>query len=71
MVHELEVFEFPEEPQPEDDATGRLAYKQKCAEFDFYMFPVDSVLQKFDAEVCACWWRAWVISLVGLQCTIT
>eukprot|EP00667_Euglena_gracilis_P013929 EG_transcript_14392 len=50
MVHELEVFEFPEEPQPEDDATGRLAYKQKCAEFDFYMFPVDSVLQKFDAE---------------------
>eukprot|EP00668_Euglena_longa_P029064 GGOE01036403.1.p1 GENE.GGOE01036403.1~~GGOE01036403.1.p1 ORF type:complete len:423 (+),score=128.00 GGOE01036403.1:25-1269(+) len=50
MVHELEVFEFPEEMQAEDDATGRLAYKQKCAEFDFYMFPVDSVLQKFDAE---------------------
>uniref|UniRef100_A0A7S1IV46 Uncharacterized protein n=1 Tax=Eutreptiella gymnastica TaxID=73025 RepID=A0A7S1IV46_9EUGL len=50
-VNELENFSFPDTPEPEEDPSGRLAYKKKCEEFDFYLFPVNSVVQKFDLEV--------------------
>eukprot|EP00759_Apiculatamorpha_spiralis_P014587 PhF_6_TR21175/c0_g1_i2/m.30521 len=49
-LRELELFSFSSEADPKDDPTGRLAYKTKCAEFEFFMFPITSVIDKFDTD---------------------
>jgi Ran GTPase-activating protein (RanGAP) involved in mRNA processing and transport len=52
-LRELEVFTFARPPEPEEDATGRLAYRATCEKLDrqeggFYRFPIDSVVAKLD-----------------------
>jgi len=49
QLRELELFAFASEPDPKEDPTGRLAYKNKCAEYGI-MFPVNSIIDKFDTD---------------------
>eukprot|EP01012_Entosiphon_sulcatum_P013036 TRINITY_DN18305_c2_g1_i1.p1 TRINITY_DN18305_c2_g1~~TRINITY_DN18305_c2_g1_i1.p1 ORF type:complete len:430 (-),score=74.62 TRINITY_DN18305_c2_g1_i1:1102-2391(-) len=53
MLEELENFAFPAEEQPDEDSSGRLAYVKKCQEFDFFMWPINSITEKFDSEILA------------------
>jgi hypothetical protein len=52
-LRELELFSFQRPPEPDEDLTGRLAYKAMCDKLDrqengFYRFPITSVLDKLD-----------------------
>lgn len=50
-LRELELFTFQRSAEPDEDLTGRLAYRATCDKLDkesFFRFPIDSVLDKFD-----------------------
>jgi len=52
-LRELEVFTFARPPEPDEDPTGRLAYRAMCEKLDkqdggFFRFPIDSVVEKLD-----------------------
>eukprot|EP01063_Lacrimia_lanifica_P022643 TRINITY_DN3017_c0_g1_i1.p1 TRINITY_DN3017_c0_g1~~TRINITY_DN3017_c0_g1_i1.p1 ORF type:complete len:440 (+),score=205.66 TRINITY_DN3017_c0_g1_i1:131-1450(+) len=44
----LEEYPFPAVRDPTNDDTGRAAYCAKAKEFDFFMFPINSVTSLFD-----------------------
>src|SRR5690606_11589457 len=47
-LDDLKNFEFKQTVNK--DTTGKNAYINKCKEFDFFMFPVNSVVDKFNTE---------------------
>ena len=47
----LENYPFPIIRDPSSDDSGRDAYCAKTKEFDFFMFPIDSVTTLFDLQV--------------------
>eukprot|EP01064_Diplonema_japonicum_P002204 TRINITY_DN11407_c0_g1_i1.p1 TRINITY_DN11407_c0_g1~~TRINITY_DN11407_c0_g1_i1.p1 ORF type:complete len:423 (+),score=142.92 TRINITY_DN11407_c0_g1_i1:34-1302(+) len=47
----LSGYPFPVVKDPSSDDTGRDAYRAKAKEFDFFMFPINSVTTLFDLKV--------------------
>lgn len=49
QLKELEIYQFPKQPEPDEDPTGRLAYINMCKKLNL-LFPIDSVVERFDKE---------------------
>ena len=60
-VNELENFSFPDTPEPEEDPSGRLAYKKKCEVYMLLSLPWKAFLALV-LELSRIFCHIWVIT---------